>query len=641
MTSILDHFEMVVSTKQTMVERVQEEIAILEKFRCEQKIQRREQETSMEKIMKQLNKDALNVEKTNAQYNSRVGEFVKLCEIIKEKESKAGVALNANQSTTPDASTTSLIELPNKASIPTPHRHSVSSIPSSQSCTPIEKELAKLQDKSEKLRRETELAEQDYRMAVQRWAETRFEWEDRFTHFCNLCQQMDEERLSLLHERLGRIHKLTLEVQSEWIVKAMCLMAHTVTGICPPEDSSLFIQQFGTGSNKPPLLSFVDVFTGEKTIMEPSNTRTLVAAKREAPWRDRRNSDTTIPSPLRASAMPNSARNAHLLAATNTKDATGVKRLRETWSYSKENLAPSPNTEETHENTSTTGSPIKLPSSYKNEVRPSHIETRSSVSPLHFHRDYDNASNHFDHQHINDDNHSIKASSIGSVDAFSESSVAIITSSRDTSPHRSHSRMPRAVVTYTAKLDESFSRTVTAPRLFKMQDTNADASIISSSSLSSSSAAANYLRSSIKMEGWLKTCDDLSIGWVERWATLEGGYLWFFRTPEDNQRPMGLNKPLSMLSVKNNATLSKSVDCCTFSLPEAIPSTFNTSLSGITPSSMMFSHQQYCSVSEEEMTTRVFCLLISNPRPREYVFIPPTIEELQRWIDALQRSMKH
>ena len=58
-----------------------------------------------------------------------------------------------------------------------------------------------------------------------------------------------------------------------------------------------------------------------------------------------------------------------------------------------------------------------------------------------------------------------------------------------------------------------------------------------------------FSRRSIKMEGWLDICDDTTKQWVKRWCALEGGYIWFFEAPEDNNKANGTNKPKSMVSV--------------------------------------------------------------------------------------------
>jgi hypothetical protein len=58
-------------------------------------------------------------------------------------------------------------------------------------------------------------------------------------------------------------------------------------------------------------------------------------------------------------------------------------------------------------------------------------------------------------------------------------------------------------------------------------------------------------RSTIKMQGWCHVCNDDSADsrdFVNRWCTLENGYIWFFESPEDNELPTGQNKPVTMIS---------------------------------------------------------------------------------------------
>ncbi|KAJ3090771.1 proline-serine-threonine phosphatase interacting protein [Quaeritorhiza haematococci] len=87
-----------------------------------------------------------------------------------------------------------------------------------------------------------------------------------------------------------------------------------------------------------------------------------------------------------------------------------------------------------------------------------------------------------------------------------------------------------------------------------------------------------YMRRSIKQESWLEIYEDIvtpsgsfntsssslgatspigmamasptrSTGWRKQWCVLEGGYLWFFDSPEDNSKPQGLNKPRGMVTI--------------------------------------------------------------------------------------------
>jgi hypothetical protein len=75
-----------------------------------------------------------------------------------------------------------------------------------------------------------------------------------------------------------------------------------------------------------------------------------------------------------------------------------------------------------------------------------------------------------------------------------------------------------------------------------------DASGVDSPQLSSKKGRT-FSRRSIKMEGWLEVCDETVKTWVKRWCALEGGYIWFFENPEDNNKANGTNKPKSMVSV--------------------------------------------------------------------------------------------
>jgi len=62
-----------------------------------------------------------------------------------------------------------------------------------------------------------------------------------------------------------------------------------------------------------------------------------------------------------------------------------------------------------------------------------------------------------------------------------------------------------------------------------------------------------FSRRSIKMEGWLTYYATKDSQWAKSWVALEGGFLWFFATPADNEKPAGLNKPQSNTQIKGFA----------------------------------------------------------------------------------------
>ncbi|KAJ1544164.1 hypothetical protein HK096_007820, partial [Nowakowskiella sp. JEL0078] len=69
-----------------------------------------------------------------------------------------------------------------------------------------------------------------------------------------------------------------------------------------------------------------------------------------------------------------------------------------------------------------------------------------------------------------------------------------------------------------------------------------------------------FTRRTIKMESWLDVLEDPSKGWLRKWVALEGGYIWYFESPADNNKPQGMNRPQSMMSVtKNNIELGVQV----------------------------------------------------------------------------------
>ena len=120
----------------------------------------------------------------------------------------------------------------------------------------------------------------------------------------------------------------------------------------------------------------------------------------------------------------------------------------------------------------------------------------------------------------------------------------------------------------------------------------------------------SFVRRSVKMEGWLRICDDVTRTWNARWCALEGGYIWFFDDPQDNQKPQGLNKPRGMLAIKNCETQSL-VNNDKFQAP---------------PTDMSPEHG--------------FVVHILSPVERFYAMIAATNEENEEWIDAIQKSIR-
>ncbi|KAJ3123321.1 hypothetical protein HK098_002012 [Nowakowskiella sp. JEL0407] len=61
-----------------------------------------------------------------------------------------------------------------------------------------------------------------------------------------------------------------------------------------------------------------------------------------------------------------------------------------------------------------------------------------------------------------------------------------------------------------------------------------------------------FTRRSIKIESWMDVFEDPGRTWSRKWMALEGGYVWYFESPVDNNKPQGMNRPQSMISVTKN-----------------------------------------------------------------------------------------
>jgi nostrin len=152
-------YEQLGKTHQLLASRISEELVALKTFRAEQKVIKKREDEAMHRAVKLLDKEAHNVDKTNAHYNTRHRNVVQLQEMIQKTPAE-----NVSK-----------------------------------------KETLKLQEKLVKAKKEAEQASADYKLAVIRWTEARHAWEERMLAACDVIQAIEQQRIAFIKTRLGRL----------------------------------------------------------------------------------------------------------------------------------------------------------------------------------------------------------------------------------------------------------------------------------------------------------------------------------------------------------------------------------------------------------------------------------------------------
>jgi hypothetical protein len=172
----------------------------------------------MERTVKILDKEADRVNKTNANYNTRYRNMVQLNEVVVRGQTE-------NMS---------------------------------------KKDFAKLQEKATKAKKEAERASADYKLAVMRWTEARHAWEERMIAACDVIQSIETQRVTVTKTILKKLTLFQEEVLMNIISDTLKSILNSIEKIDPTFDIQDFMDRQSTGTEKPPMLKFVDFFTGHK-----------------------------------------------------------------------------------------------------------------------------------------------------------------------------------------------------------------------------------------------------------------------------------------------------------------------------------------------------------------------------------------
>ena len=156
------------------------------------------------------------------------------------------------------------------------------------------KDLQKMIEKVVKCKRDAELASSynvfvysstcflirlvaiDYRNGLVAWANARQQWESEMEVACDEYQKLEEDRLALLKNRLIRFNELQVESMVHLTGETLDRILVSLQEVDVGRDIANFIQENGTGKDRPPLVYFVDYFTGERLLIRADAAATPV-----------------------------------------------------------------------------------------------------------------------------------------------------------------------------------------------------------------------------------------------------------------------------------------------------------------------------------------------------------------------------